>query len=147
MSEQCGKLRGTIQATGALAGSMSGRGTLTGAVAIPQVVGGGNYHLQAKSVTPTKEQQSVAPDAGYYGLSAVTVGAIPEDYQDVSATTAAPGDVWGMAKITSMTRCRRRNAGRHHAGQWRGRQDHGWPESHVCSDRGGLHLRRHRELD
>lgn len=69
------------------AGYHNGSGTVKG------VSGGGNYNLQAKSVTPTKEQQSVAPDQGYYGLSSVTVGAIPENYQDVSATTAAPGDV------------------------------------------------------
>ena len=69
------------------AGYHNGSGTVKG------VSGGGNYNLQTKSVTPTKEQQSVAPDQGYYGLSAVTVGAIPENYQDVSATTAAPGDV------------------------------------------------------
>ena len=69
------------------AGYHNGSGTVKG------VSGGGNYNLQAKSVTPTKEQQSVVPDQGYYGLSAVTVGAIPENYQDVSATTAAPGDV------------------------------------------------------
>lgn len=69
------------------AGYHNGSGTVKG------VAGGGNYNLQTKSVTPTKEQQSVAPDQGYYGLSAVTVGAIPENYQDVSATTAAPGDV------------------------------------------------------
>lgn len=69
------------------AGYHNGSGTVKG------VAGGGNYQLQAKSVTPTKEQQSVAPDAGYYGLSAVTVGAIPENYQDVSATTAEEGDV------------------------------------------------------
>ena len=69
------------------AGYHNGSGTVKG------VSGGGNYQLQAKTVTPTKEQQSVAPDQGYYGLSAVTVGAIPENYQDVSATTAAPGDV------------------------------------------------------
>ena len=69
------------------AGYHNGSGTVKG------VSGGGNYNLQAKSVTPTKEQQSVAPDQGYYGLSAVTVGAIPENYQDVSTTTAAPADV------------------------------------------------------
>lgn len=69
------------------AGYHNGSGTVKG------VSGGGNYNLQTKSVTPTKEQQSVTPDQGYYGLSGVTVGAIPENYQDVSATTAAPGDV------------------------------------------------------
>lgn len=69
------------------AGYHNGSGKVKG------VSGGGNYNLQAKTVTPTKEQQSVTPDAGYYGLSGVTVGAIPENFQDVSATTAAPGDV------------------------------------------------------
>ena len=69
------------------AGYHNGSGTVKG------VSGGGNYNLQAKTVTPTKEQQSVTPDQGYYGLSGVTVGAIPENYQDVSATTAAPADV------------------------------------------------------
>lgn len=69
------------------AGYHNGTGTVKG------VSGGGSYQLQAKTVTPTKEQQAVTPDQGYYGLSGVTVGAIPEAYQDVSATTAAPGDV------------------------------------------------------
>lgn len=69
------------------AGYHNGSGTVKG------TAGGGNYTLQTKSVTPTKEQQSVAPDQGYYGLSAVTVGAIPENFQDVIATTAEPGDV------------------------------------------------------
>lgn len=69
------------------AGYHNGSGTVKG------VSGGGNYNLQTKSVTPTKEQQSIAPDQGYYGLSAVTVGAIPENYQDVSATTTEEGDV------------------------------------------------------
>lgn len=68
-------------------GYHDGTGTVKG------VGGGGNYQLQAKSVTPTKEQQAVTPDQGHYGLSSVTVGAIPENYQDVSATTAAPADV------------------------------------------------------
>ena len=69
------------------AGYHNGSGTVSG------VAGGGNYTLQSKSVTPTKSQISVAPDSGYYGLSGVTVGAIPEAYQDVSSVTATAGDV------------------------------------------------------
>lgn len=68
-------------------GYHNGSGTVSG------VSGGGNYSLQAKTATPTKKQQSIAPDAGYYGLSAVTVGAIPDNYQDTSSVTAGAGDV------------------------------------------------------
>ena len=69
------------------AGYHNGSGTVKG------VAGGGNYTLQTKKITPTKEQQSVVPDAGNYGLSSVTVEAIPENYQDVSAVTVVEGDV------------------------------------------------------
>lgn len=69
------------------AGYHNGSGTVKG------VAGGGNYTLQTKKITPTKEQQSVVPDAGNYGLSSVTVEAIPENYQDVSAVTVIEGDV------------------------------------------------------
>ena len=56
------------------------------------VSGGGNT-LQAKTATPTKNQQNIAPDSGYYGLSDVTINAIPEAYQDVSSVTAVARDV------------------------------------------------------
>lgn len=68
-------------------GYHNGSGTVSG------VSGGGNYSLQSKTITPTKSQQNVTPDSGYYGLSDVTVNAIPSNYQDVSATTATAGDV------------------------------------------------------
>lgn len=69
------------------AGYHNGSGTVSG------VAGGGNYGLQSKFVTPTKKQQSITPDSGYYGLSDVTVAAIPEAFQNVSSVTAAAADV------------------------------------------------------
>lgn len=68
-------------------GYHNGSGTVSG------VGGGGSYTLQSKSVTPTKSQQSITPDTGYYGLSDVTVAAIPEAYQNVSSVTATASDV------------------------------------------------------
>lgn len=69
------------------AGYHNGNGTVSG------IGGGGNYSLQAKTVTPTKSQQSISADQGYYGLSSVAVAAIPDAYQNVTAVTAAAGDV------------------------------------------------------
>ena len=69
------------------AGYHNGSGTVSG------VAGGGNYSLQSKTITPTKTQQAITPDSGYYGLSDVTVGAIPDAFQDVSSVTAGADDV------------------------------------------------------
>mgnify|MGYP003300705801 CR=1 FL=1 len=77
------------------AGYHNGSGT------VEAVGGGGNYTLQSKTVTPTKQQQSVSSDVGYYGLSSVTVEAIPDSYQDVSSTTASASDVLAPKVFTS----------------------------------------------
>ena len=79
------------------AGYHNGSGTVSG------VAGGGNYKLQSKTVAPTKAQQAVTPDSGYYGLSDVTVSAIPDAYQDVSYVTATAADtLTGKVFVTSV---------------------------------------------
>lgn len=69
------------------------RGYHNGSGVVAGVAGEGNYNLQEKSITPNKTQQNVTPDSGYYGLSSVTVGAIPSNYNDTSAVTAGAADV------------------------------------------------------
>lgn len=78
-------------------GYHNGSGTVSG------VGGGGNYNLQSKTATPTKSQQSITPDDGYFGLSDVTVNAIPNTYQDVSDVTAGAADVLASKLIVTTT--------------------------------------------
>ena len=78
-------------------GYHDGSGTVSG------VAGSGNYNLQSKTVTPTKAQQPITADEGYYGLSDVTVKAIPEAYQDVTAVTATAADVLATKVIVDAT--------------------------------------------
>lgn len=78
-------------------GYHDGSGTVSG------VAGGGNYSLQTKVATPTKQQQSITSDDGYYGLSAVTVQPIPDQYQDVSHVTATAADVLATKVFVSQT--------------------------------------------
>lgn len=78
-------------------GYHNGAGTVSG------VAGGGNYNLQSKTVTPTKNQQSITPDQGFFGLSDVTVKAIPDAYQNVSSVTAAAEDVLATKTIVDAT--------------------------------------------
>lgn len=73
------------------AGYHNGSGTVK---AISDAAGDAEtYKTQAKLVTPTKKQQSITPDSGYYALESVTVNAIPDAYQDVTSVTATAGDV------------------------------------------------------
>lgn len=51
------------------------------------------FTTQTKTVTPTKSQQTVAPDNGYDGLSSVTVDAIPNEYITTSDANAVAADL------------------------------------------------------
>lgn len=78
------------------------KGYHNGSGVVKGVSGGGNYTLQTKTATPTKMQQNITSDEGYYGLSSVTIEPIPETYQDVTSVTATAPDVLsGKTIVTS----------------------------------------------
>lgn len=89
--------RGTIQVTVQEGDSYTIQPGYYAGGTVSGVSGGGNYTLQEKIVTPTKAQQSVSADSGFYGLSAVTVNAIPDIYQDVSSVNATAAQVLANA--------------------------------------------------
>ena len=81
------------------AGYHNGSGTVTGLDNPDEDAS--KYMLQTKIVNPNKSVQSVTADQGYYGLSAVTVGAIPAAYQNVTQVDATASDVLANKKIVT----------------------------------------------
>lgn len=55
--------------------------------------GGGTGEYQNKTVTPTKQSQTITADSGYDALRRVTVEPIGNEYQDVTNVTATASDV------------------------------------------------------
>lgn len=64
-------------------------GTPIGKIVTASTGGGGGLTLQSKRVNPTKQTQTITPDATYDALSQVVVNPIPGNYI-ITETTSAP---------------------------------------------------------
>ncbi|MBR2070398.1 MAG: hypothetical protein IJ981_03125 [Clostridia bacterium] len=98
--DDCASAIETIENKGAISANVQEGETFTipkgyhnGSGTVSGVAGGGNYSLQSKTATPTKKQQAITADSGYYGLSDVVVDPIPDAFQNVSSVTAGATDV------------------------------------------------------
>lgn len=80
--------------------------TAIAAIETAPEVDSGNYNLESKvvsSLSPTSSQ-IIIPSSGYYGLSQVTVPAIPTTYADTSSTTAVATDILSGKKVMGANR-------------------------------------------